>query len=158
MWGKKKMAHKILSKVAVIAMVIAAVALSVSTYAAISLNHDITTGGEILGSPNLGVFSDSGCTQTITSLNWGSVAPGNSATTTVYVKNTGTGASITLSLASLNLSPAQAVGHIAVTWDKAGATLAPGQSTAAIITLAVDGSISDVSTFSVTVRITGTAP
>jgi hypothetical protein len=156
MWGKIKMAHKILSKVAVIAMVITAVALSVSTYAALSIDHNITTDGTISTSPNIGVFSDSGCTQSITSLNWGSVAPGNSATTTVYVKNTGTGASITLSLTSLNLSPAGAVGHITVTWDKAGATLSPGQSTSAVITLSVDGSINDVSTFSVTVRITGT--
>jgi hypothetical protein len=154
------MTRKILSKIAVIAMVIAAVSLSIATYAAISINHDIDGTGDILitSSPNIDVFSDSGCTQDITSLNWGSIAPGNSATTTVYVKNTGTGASITLSLASLNLSPAQAAGHITITWDKAGATLSPGQSTAAIITLSVDGSISDVTSFSVTVRITGTAP
>jgi hypothetical protein len=152
------MGHKYISKIAVIAMVLAAVTLSVSTFAAITLNSDISTTGTISTSPNIGVFSDSGCTQSLTTLNWGSVAPGNSATSTVYVKNTGTGESITLSLSTLGLTPSAATGHITVTWDKAGATLTPGSSTTAIITLSVDSSITDVSTFSVTVRVTGTAP
>lgn len=146
-----------MSRITVVAMVIAAISLSVATYAAINYNQDVQTFGSIVTSPNIGVFSDSDCTQNLTSLSWGAIGPGSSVQRTVYVKNTGAGASIDLSMTTLNLLPAGASGYITVSWDKEGTTLSPVQSTAAVITLSVNSGIVDVTDFSVTVRITGTA-
>ncbi len=146
------------SKIMVVTLTMIAIALSVTTYAAITVNTDVTTAGTISTSPNVAAFSDSACTQSLTSLTWGTIAPGNSVQRTIYVKNTGAGASIDLSMTTLNLSPAQASGQITVTWDQGGTTLAPGQSVTAVITLTASSGIVDVTDFSVTVRITGTAP
>ena len=146
-----------ISRITIVAMVIAAISLSVATFAAINYNQDVQTTGTILTSPNIGVFSDVGCTQNLTSLSWGATRPDSSVQRTVYVKNPGACASIDLSMTTLNLSPSGAVGHITVTWNKQGTTLSPGQSTTAVITLSVDSSIADVTDFSVTIRITGTA-
>jgi len=37
---------------------------------------------------NVGVFSDAGCSVNLTSIDWGSVYPGESVSRTIYVKNT----------------------------------------------------------------------
>ncbi len=82
--------------------------------------------------------------------------PGQNTTQTVYIKNEGSQA-VTLELTTSNLSPAQAVGKIAVTMDKEGQTLAAGANVTAVLTLSVDASISGVSSYNIDVTITGTS-
>ena len=43
----------------------------------------------VISTANLGIYSDSACTQRITSINWGNLSPSSSVTRTVYIKNTG---------------------------------------------------------------------
>jgi len=156
--GKKTTSKFNKSKIMVVALTIIALALSATTYAAITINQDVPTSGTITTSPNVGVFSDTACTQSLTSLTWGTIAPGNSVTRTIYVKNTGAGASIDLSMTTLSWTPAEANGPITITWNRQGTSLAPGESATAVITLAISSSIVDVADFSVTIRITGTSP
>ena len=104
---------------------------------------------------NVGVYSDSACTLNLTSIDWGTIAPGSSVTKTIYVKNTGS-AQITLSMTKTSWVPSSADGPITLTWNRESTILAVGESTAATLTLSVSSSISGITTFSVNIVITGT--
>ncbi|MGD6852785.1 MAG: hypothetical protein ACQCN6_12070 [Candidatus Bathyarchaeia archaeon] len=52
-------------------------------------------------------------------------------------------------------NPTGANGPITITWNQEGATLAQGQSKAATITLSVSSSITDISSFSVQINVSG---
>jgi hypothetical protein len=151
----KHLAFRKLSSLTILAMTLILLALTVSTYAAISVNKSINTSGSIAASPGLGVYSDSACTVPITTIDWGSISPGGTVTNTVYVKNTG-GSSLTLSMAASNWNPTSANGPLTITWNKSGTTLTSGQSTAATITLSVSSSITGITSFSVQITISGT--
>ena len=96
------MAMAKLSKISMMVLTLAAIALTASTFAAINVSQNVTSTGTIVTTPNIGVYSNSACTTNMTAINWGTVAAGGSVTQTVYVKNTGTG-SITLSLSCKQL-------------------------------------------------------
>jgi hypothetical protein len=139
------------------ALILIAVTLSATTYGAISVNKSLVTNGSINVTPNLGLYSDSGCTTGLSAIDWGAITPGNNQTRTVYIKNTGAGTSLTLSISTSSWTPITANGPITISWDKEGTRLAPGQSTAAVIKLISSSSIVDVTTFSVQIQISGTA-
>src|SRR5665647_348819 len=143
--------------VSIIALILVAVALTATTYGAISVNKSLSTNGSINVTPNLGLYSDSGCTTSLSTINWGAITPGNNQTRTVYVKNTGTGTSLTLGISTNTWNPTNANGPITISWDQEGTRLVPGQSTAAVITLTSSSSIVDVIDFSVQIMISGTS-
>jgi hypothetical protein len=141
----------------VVALILVAIALTATTYGAISVNQSLTTSGSVNVTPNLGLYSDSSCTTSLSTIDWGAITAGNNITRTVYVKNTGTGTSLTLSISTSNWTPTAANGPITINWNKEGTRLTPGQSTAATITLTSSSSIVDITTFSVQILISGTA-
>lgn len=141
----------------VIALVLVATVLTVTTYGAITVSKNLSSTGAINVSANLGVYSDSACTTSLSTIDWGTITPGNTVTKTVYVKNTGTGTSLALSMATSNWSPASASTYMTISWNRQGTTLAPGVSTAATITLTASSSTVDITSFSVQISITGTA-
>jgi hypothetical protein len=114
-----------------------------------------TSSGTIIASSSIGVYSDSGCTIKMSSINWGFAAAGGSVNQIVYVKNTGTG-TMTLSLAVSNWSPSTAGIYITIGWNQQGTQLSAGQSVPAMITLTVSSRITGVTTFSNTIAISGT--
>ena len=126
---------------------------STVTYAALQGSLTIPTSGSIFA-VNVGVYSDSACTQNLTSISWGAVSPGESVDRTVYVKNTGT-APITLSMSTSGWSPAAANGPISISWNRGGTALNAGQSTAATITLSTISGISGITDFNVNIIVTG---
>ena len=163
------------SKLLVIVLTIAALALTTSTLGAIVVSQNVYSAGTIttptpppssapaptptptstpIAAPNVGVYSDSDCTINKTSITWASVAAGGTATQIVYVKNTGT-ASMTLSLAVTNWTPSAAGDYMAITWNRQGTQLAPGQSVAATLTLYVSSSITGITGYSNTITISG---
>jgi hypothetical protein len=148
------MAIQKISTGAIIAIVMVGIVLTVTTAGLISVSQSVSSSGSVTAI-NVGVYSDSSCTQNLTTIDWGTVAPGNSVTKTVYVKNTGN-SDITLSMTKNGWNPTSANGPITVTWNKEGTTLSAGASAAAIITLSVSSSISGITTFSVNIVITGT--
>lgn len=104
---------------------------------------------------NVEVYSDSGCSNSLTEVDWGTLEPNSTTTRTVYVKNSGN-AELTLSMTTSNWSPENATDYMGLTWDKEGATLGAGESVAATLTLTVDGSISGIESFSFDIVIEGT--
>jgi hypothetical protein len=139
---------------AIIAIAATGLLLTLITAGVLTSSQSVTSTGTIT-SINVGVYSDSGCTQNCTSINWGTLAPGNSTTQTVYIKNTGT-ASATLSMTATNWVPSNANTYLALTWNRAGYVLAAGSSVSATFTLTASASAGNLTTFSFNIVITGT--
>jgi hypothetical protein len=108
----------------------------------------------IIATANIGVYSDSACTQSLTSINWGTVSPGGSVARTIYIKNLGTN-QVTLSMRGENWNPASANGSITLTWNRDSTALGANQVTTATLTLRASSSISSITNFNVDVVISG---
>ena len=137
-------------------LVIAAtgVILTLATSALLSANQNVPVQGTV-SAINVGVYTDSACTNNCTSLSAGTIAPGNTKTFTVYVKNTGT-VPMTLSMITSGWNPTAANGPITLTWNREDYSLSAGASVSATLTLAVSSTISvSITSFSFTVAITG---
>ena len=141
---------------AIVALVIIAIALTFTTFAAVTTSQNVQSSGAITSSANLGVYSNSACTTLLSNINWGTLIPGGATTQTIYLKNTGSDLSLALSMATNEWTPAGANGPITLTWNKEGAILQPGQSVAATFTLSASSSITNVTSFSVQITLTGT--
>jgi len=136
--------------------VVVAIGLFVTllTSGALISSKTIASSG-IIATANLGVYSDSACTQSLTSINWGAVSPGGSVARIVYVKNIGT-TQVTLSLTGENWNPASVNGALTLTWNRDGTALDANQVATATLTLSASSSISGITTFNVDIVITGT--
>ena len=146
-----------LKKIYPFVLVISTVALTIltmTTTGLLSVNQTISSTGSVTAI-NVGVYSDSACTNELTALDWGTISPGTSETITIYLKNTGN-ARITLSMTTTDWTPANAEGQIELTWDKENANLNPNQETSATLTLSVSENIDGITNFSFNVVITGT--
>ena len=103
----------------------------------------------------LGVYSDSGCTSALSSIPWGTLSPGNTATSTMYVRNEGNVA-VTLSIQAADWNPASASSYFTFNWNCTGYVLQPSQVVQALLTLNVSSSISGITSFSFDITVTGT--
>jgi hypothetical protein len=140
---------------ALVAIAVAAIILTITTSGLLSVNQTVPSTG-IVSSVNVGVFQEYGCTNNLTSLEWGTIFPGDSATRTIYVKNIGT-EPITLTMTTTNWNPSNANGPITLTWNRESTTLDVGEVTSARLTSSVSSSISGITTFNMDVVITGIA-
>jgi hypothetical protein len=104
---------------------------------------------------NIGVYSDSGCTQNLTSINWGSIYPGNSTTRIIYVKNTGS-LPIKLTMTTGSWMPSNANTYISLSWNRESTVLSAGQSIDATLTLSASSDAGNITSFSCNMTITGT--
>ena len=149
------------SKLTVILLTVAALAVALTTIAAVTMNQSVSTSGTITAGPNVGVFSNSACTNAITTINWGSIQVGNSASYTLYVEDTG-GVQMAPSITIGAISPSTAVGYITITMTSPTslpAEIQPGVSNALAVTFTVTVSSttpSSITSFSNTITISGT--
>ena len=105
---------------------------------------------------DLGIYSESTCTSTLTTIEWQEVSPGSSVTKTIYAKNLGN-TPLRLTLSETNIIPAEAAGQITLTWDQERTTLGVGEIRKATLTLQVSANASGFQTFSVDISISGQA-
>jgi hypothetical protein len=140
------------------ALMITLIALSMcliaGTLAALTSSVTIPASGTITAL-NLGVYSDSDCTQTCTSFNLGQLNPGSSQSQTIYIKNTGN-VPETLTLTASSWSPSGATTYLTLSWNKQNAVLAAGASTQATLTLTAASDCGSLTNFSCSITITGT--
>jgi len=155
-WGVITAKRKLSIATAVVALVIIGIALALTTFAVITTSQTVSSTGAVSTSANLGLYSDSACTIPLSSINWGTLTAGGTSIQTIYVKNIGSGLSLTLDMTTSSWSPASANGPITITWNQEGIILEPGQSIAATLTLTVSSSISDITSFGVQINIGGT--
>jgi hypothetical protein len=147
------MQFKKMTSIAVIALIITALALAVTT-AAILSNQTVPLNGTI-NAVNLGVYSDSGCTQAATALNVGALNPGATTNQTVYIKNTGN-VPETLTMTAANWNPTNASSSLTLTWNRQNTVLNAGTSIQATLTLTAASNTGTLTTFSCDVTLTGT--
>ena len=136
-----------------LAIIAVALTLIITTAGLVTISRTFPSTGNVIAI-NLQVYSDSQCTQTLTSIDWGTIRPGENASKTIYVKNTGN-APITLNMATSNWNPSNASQVVTLTWNKEGATLNAGQSTAATLTLTVSSASQGLTSFSMNIIISG---
>ena len=129
--------------------------LAAGAYSALSTSKTVTSNGRI-STVNVGVYRDSACTQTASSVDWGNLTAGAQTTITLYVKNTGT-ARETLGMAASSWSPASASQYITIAWDRNNTALNANQVVGAVFTLTVSASVdAGITAFSNNIIITGT--
>lgn len=135
-------------------LALTAIFLTVTTLAALNASQNVSYSGSI-SAVNVGVYSDSACTQNCTSLNVGTVSPGSTVTQVVYVKNTGN-VPETITMTVGPWSPTGAGSYLTLTWNRQSTVLNAGQSIDATLTLTVASNTGSLTSFSCSVTITGT--
>ncbi len=141
-------------QIAVIAAVAAAIFLTGITIAALSANQTVPLAGTITAI-NLGVYTDSACTQNCTTLNAGTLSPGAIYTQTLYVKNTGN-LPETLTMTVNNWNPTNANTYLTLTWNQQNVLLNPAQTVQGTLTLTVAPNTGSLTSFSCSIIFTGT--
>jgi hypothetical protein len=86
---------------AVVALIITGIALSLNTFATFTTSTTVSSTGTVSASANLGVYSNSACTTPLSSINWGTLTAGGTAIQIIYVKNTGSGLSLALNMTTI---------------------------------------------------------
>jgi uncharacterized membrane protein len=139
---------------AVLAIATAGLFLTVMSAGVLSDSQNLASSGTI-SSVGVGVYTDSYCTVNCTSINWGNLAPGTSASRTVYIKNTGNNPE-TLSMAVGGWNPSNAPTYLTQTWDRTSYSLGAGASVSATLVLTVSSNAGALSSFAYNIVITGT--
>jgi len=124
------------------------------TFEGAQVFYRIPTGAQML-SVGVGVFWDVTCTAPVTQIDWGALAPGETANVTVYVKNTGNGP-ISGSISTDSWVPEGAGQYFDLTWNFGVAVLEPGRVRKTSIFLYVHPDITGINSFSFVIIITGT--
>jgi len=142
--------------------------IATGAYGVMSVNRNVSSIGVVYTNTtpnptdppailNLAIYKDNTCTQEMTTINWGSVTPGSTATYVFYVKNTGNTRE-TVTLSTTGWSPSAASQYITLTWNKNGAIIDVGEVVEATLTLTVSANIdSAITSFSNTIVVTGAA-
>jgi hypothetical protein len=146
------MATPKLSTGVIIALAATSIFLTLVT-AGIIATQTISSNGTVTA-VNVGVYLDEECTQNCTSISWGTIYPGNSTSTTIYVKNTGT-VPITLTMTAESWAPTNAGKYLTLSWDQQNTVLEVGDSVSANLTLSTASDTGDLTDFSVDIVITG---
>lgn len=147
------MAFRKVSRFAIIGIVIAGILLTATSYALLNAFRTVPLSGTI-SAVNLGVYSDSSCTQNCTSLNVGTVSPGGTATQTIYIKNTGT-VPETLYMTVSNWNPTGANSSLSLSWNRQNSVLSAGYTIQATLTLTVASTVGNLTNFSCDITFTG---
>jgi uncharacterized membrane protein len=148
-----------LPKSVFLTIIVIVMAFSTAVLGVLTASQTLSSSGTVtvISTPNLAVYSDSACTQTLTSINWGSLAPGQTASKTIYIKNTGN-VPLTLSMDANGWNPSTASNYMTLTWNRQSSSLAVNQVVSADLTLVISPSINGlVTSFSVNIVITGTS-
>ena len=107
---------------------------------------------QIQASPGIGVYQNSQATTPLTTLNWGTLEPGQSQTVTTYIKNEGT-TPMTLTLETGNWNPTQAQSYLTVTWNYNSQPINPGQTAQITLTLQVNPNTTGITNFGFDITI-----
>jgi hypothetical protein len=146
--------RKLLNFIGIALSVTLIVSNTSSIYGLLSTVSSVGNTG-IVATANLGVYSNSGGTTTLSSINWGYISPGGNVNYTIYVKNTGT-VPLTLSFTTGSWSPSGSNAYFTLTWNYAGSTINTNAIVPIILTLRVVSSVTGITSFSFQLTITGT--
>jgi hypothetical protein len=140
---------------ATLTLVTYALALSLvgQVLSAVQTSKTVSNAGTIKAI-GVGVYWDFACTNSITSINWGTLEPGQIENQTVYIKNT-SNVPVNLTMTKQNWSPLTASNYITCTWNSEGKSLNVNEVTSSILTLTVRNNITGITNFSFDITIIG---
>jgi hypothetical protein len=142
------------TQLTVAAIAITSVLLTIAVLAALSDSTTIPVDGTI-NTVNVEAYSDSSCTQPVTTISLDNVSPGGSVSETIYIKNSGS-VPVTLTMDTSGWSPAGASSYLTLSWDRQNDELAAGASVSATLTLTAESDTGSLTAFSCSMTITGT--
>lgn len=102
----------------------------------------------------VGVYWDAGCSDQVTSIDWGSIDPGATVSEVVYIRNEGN-APMTLSSKTENWSPSTASTYMSLGWDYAGQAIDVDEVVRVTLSLSVSDAIEGITSFSFDIVIIG---
>ncbi len=155
-YEREKWIFIILAFMSIVAVAASVLFLTAITGGSLNRSRIISSAGTVKGI-GVGVFWDSGCTNRVSSIDWGFLEPGSSKNISVYIKNEGN-APVTLSLNTTNWNPTsiQEENYMILSWDYVNQTISPNGAIPVTLTLDVSFSIQNVTDFSFDIIITGT--
>jgi len=142
------------TQVSIILVVAALVAASTLVSGLLIASQTIQNTGNVKAI-GVGVYSDSGCTNAVSSIDWGVLEPGAATDVTIYVKNEGSIA-VVLSMTTNNWNPASASSYMTLSWNRENYALSSGSVVSAVLTLSVSSGVSEITDFSFDIIIIGT--
>lgn len=95
----------------------------------------------------VGVYSDSGCTQALTTVDWGVADPGSTKQVTIYIRNE-SNVPVTLSLTTSNWNPANAANYMSLSWNYNGQAIGVNQVIQVTLSLTISPNIQGITTYS----------
>ena len=135
---------------ALIAILIVSIALTVTTSAVLQDQKAVPAGGKVSSTVGIDVYTNAAATNPCTNIDWGNITQGTQTTKTVYLKNTGNTPE-TLHMRTSDWTPTTAASLLSLSWDKEGSSLAPGCVVAATLTLSTAANVGDLDSFSLNI-------
>ncbi|MEM1564005.1 MAG: hypothetical protein QW161_04960 [Candidatus Bathyarchaeia archaeon] len=102
----------------------------------LTTSQKVQNTGGVRTTIGLGVYSDSTCTNPLTSISWGEVIPGQNYSRPIYLKNLGN-IRVKLSMTTGNWTPSSASSYLTLTWNRENYVLNVSASIGATLILAV---------------------
>jgi hypothetical protein len=102
----------------------------------------------------VGVYWDSGCSNQVTSVDWGTIEPGATKNVTVFIRNEGN-APETLSLETENWNPQNASSYMNLTWDYGSQVIDVDEVIQVTLSLSISDTIEGITNFSFDIIIIG---
>jgi hypothetical protein len=150
-----QLTHKLFAILALVVTVLSVTATAtLTTLAALSNSKTVQNYGTVKA-VNVGVYWDSNCTNTTSTVNWGMLSPGTSSNATLYVRNEGNVA-LKLSLTTQNWNPVNASNYMGLAWNRQAQTVNASSVLTATLTLSVFSNVTGITSFSFDMVIAGT--
>jgi hypothetical protein len=100
------------------------------------------------------VYTDQGCTQVMTVVDWGEITAGGSSHVSAYVRNNGQ-TDVVISLQTENWTSQTAYNYMSVSWDYGGSVIGPGGVVEVSLELSVDADCPALTSFGFDIVIIG---
>jgi hypothetical protein len=130
-----------------------ALSLTTHVFSAAQTSRTVSNAGSVM-TIGVGVYWDSGCTDRVASIDWGTLEPGSTKNVTCYIRNEGNSVS-TLSMTTSNWRPSGASSYMRLTWDYGGEAINVDEVVQVTFTLSVDSGIEGITDFSFDITIVG---
>jgi hypothetical protein len=128
-----------------------ALSLTGQVLSAVQSSRTVSNAGTVRAF-GVGAYQDSGCTNALSSIDWGTLETGSSKDVTCYVRNELSSAS-TLSMYTSNWSPLNASDYMSLSWDYGGQYIEVDEVVQVTFTLSVDANIEGITNFSFDITI-----
>ena len=142
------MDNRTVTAVAIAALVIIAVVVGAIVYFTLRLS-----GHGVIKVVGCGVYADEACTIGVSSIDWGTIAPGAYSQALLYFKSE-SNVPTNFTYVTENWIPTNAADYLSLTWNYDGTLLEPGGVRAITLTLNVDEQIIGITDFAFDIVVT----